>query len=71
MNNGEIATIFGFFIKIEFLLLIVFGICAVWSPSTNFSDDLGIWGKLIITDVILLVASLIFFINYDTRNPND
>jgi len=65
MKNKQLAKIFGIIIKYEFILLIVLGICAVWSKDIDF-----IWSRLVITEVILLVASLIFFVYYDLTADN-
>ena len=71
MKNKQLAKIFGKAIRYEFILLIVLGICAVWSEPTNYMDDLGTWGKLVITDLILLVASVIFFVIYDSTKDKE
>ena len=70
MKNKELVKIFGVAIIIEFILLVIFSIIAVWAKPTEF-NDLTIWCKLFISDAMLLFGSVVFYAYFDSNKDVD
>ena len=65
MNNKVKANISGFFVKNSILILIILAILGIWTEDSKLGL---IYQKLALTDITILIGSIIFFVHYDTKS---